>query len=108
MDTDYFSAFGIDKMIERLGIKEVNSGATTGTSWLKTTGVVTESLSPIDGKPIAQIRNVTLDEFEQVMNTAWKAFLIWRNIPAPKRGEVVRQMGNALRDYKDDLGKLVK
>ncbi len=107
MDTDYFSEFGIDKMLERLDIKAVNPGATTGTTWLETTGVVTESISPIDGKPISKIRNVTLDEFKKVMDTARDAFNKWRTIPAPRRGEVVRQIGNVLRDHKEDLGKLV-
>lgn len=107
MNTDEFSKFDIKGTLERLGITEINSGATTGTKWLDTTGMLAESISPLDGKPIAEVRNVTLDEYKQVMDTARQAFPVWRNIPAPKRGEVVRQIGNALRDYKDDLGKLV-
>ncbi|KPK88231.1 MAG: aldehyde dehydrogenase [Bacteroides sp. SM23_62_1] len=94
-------------MLGRLGIRENNPGATTGTEWIDTSGIVTESISPINGKSIAAIRNVTPDEFERVMHNAWQAFQVWRNIPAPRRGEVVRQIGNVLRDYKDDLGKLV-
>lgn len=107
MNHDNFSKFDINSMLERLDIKENNPGASTGTVWLDTSGMITESTCPIDGKSIAKIRNVTLNEFEKVMDTAQHAFHIWRNIPAPKRGEIVRQIGNALRDYKEDLGKLV-
>jgi len=107
MSTEYFSKFDISGMLKRLGIKGINPGATTGTLWLDTTGVITESLSPIDGKSIAKISNITIDEFNKVMDTAREAYNIWRTIPAPKRGEVVRQIGNALRDQKEDLGKLI-
>ena len=92
-----------------LGIKEVNSGASTGTEkgWLKTTGEKITSYSPIDGKPIASIIQATKVEYEHVIKTAQKAFCVWKEIPAPQRGNIVREIGNALRDYKDPLGKLV-
>jgi aldehyde dehydrogenase (NAD+) len=99
-----------DKVIQvlnRLGIQNVNSGATTGLNWLDTKGDVTESVSPIDGEVIARVTNATLEDYETVISTAEKAFASWRSVPAPKRGEVVRQIGMALREAKEDLGFLV-
>ena len=100
-------SYDILAMLQRLGIKELNPGATTGREWIDTTGDITESVSPIDGESIAKIRNVTLEEYEKIIQVAGEAFKTWRRIPAPKRGEVVRQIGLALREYKDDLGRLV-
>ncbi|MBN2134934.1 MAG: aldehyde dehydrogenase family protein [Acidobacteria bacterium] len=96
-------------VLKRLGIKDVNYGACTGKSgsWIKTTGAELVSYSPIDGKPIAKIIQATAEEYETVMKKAEESFLKWRMMPAPKRGEIVRQIGHALREYKEDLGKLV-
>ncbi len=94
-------------VLARLGIKEVNPGASTGLNWLDTTGDVTESVSPIDGEVIAKVNNATTGEYEEVMNKAAEAFSTWKSHPAPGRGEVVRQIGLALRESKDDLGFLV-
>ena len=88
-------------------IQDVNPGATTGTEWLDTSGETTESVSPIDGKAIAKVKNASKEEYEAVMNKAESAFVQWREIPAPKRGEIVRQIGLALREAKEDLGFLV-
>lgn len=99
--------FNIQELLKRLGIEEVNSGVTTGTKWFDVKGAVTSSESPIDGKEIAKVQNATLDDYETVVKKAQKAFRVWREIPAPKRGEIVRQIGLALRDAKEDLGKLV-
>ncbi|MCG8411555.1 MAG: aldehyde dehydrogenase family protein [Bacteroidales bacterium] len=99
--------FNIDRLLDRLGIQETNSGVTTGTNWFDTQGKVTVSVSPIDGKEIAKIKNATIDDYETVVKKAQEAFKIWREVPAPKRGEIVRQIGLALRESKDDLGKLV-
>lgn len=107
MNRQILTKYDIPGMLRRLGIKNINYGATTGTEWLKTSGDVTESISPIDGEPIAQIRNATLKDYEKVMTSAQNAFKIWRSLPAPVRGEVVRHIGNALRENKNDLGKLV-
>ncbi len=95
------------EVLERLGITEINSGVSTGTVWMNGSGDVTTSVSPIDGKEIARVRNATRDDYENIMRKAGKAFLSWRMIPAPARGEVVRQIGLALRKNKDDLGYLV-
>ncbi len=94
-------------LLDRLGIVDVNNGVTTGTTWVKTSGDITSSLSPINGTEIAKVSNATIDDYEMVVNKAQEAFSIWREIPAPERGEVVRQIGLALRQNKRDLGKLV-
>lgn len=94
-------------VLGRLGIKETNSGATTGLSWLDTKGDLTESVSPIDGEVIARVSNATAEDYEVVMKKAEEAFVSWKSVPAPHRGEVVRQIGLALRESKEDLGFLV-
>jgi len=90
-----------------LGIREINDGTSTGNKWLTSNGHKITSFSPVDGKEIASV--IATDEagYEEVMNKATEAFLQWRMWPSPKRGEVVRQVGEALRKYKEPLGKLV-
>ncbi len=95
------------ELLERLGIKDINKGVTTGTEWYDVKGAVTSSESPIDGKEIAKVQNATLEDYEKVIAKAQEAFKVWREVPAPKRGEIVRQIGLALREAKEDLGKLV-
>jgi len=95
------------EVLKRLGIEKTNSGVCTGSSWISTKGDTTTSYSPIDGKPIADVVNATSENLEQVITTAGKAFESWRMVPAPQRGEVVRQIGLALREAKEDLGYLV-
>jgi aldehyde dehydrogenase (NAD+) len=97
----------IPAILKRLGLSELNNGVCTGVDWSKTDGAITASVSPIDGSQIAQVRNATLDDYEMVMNKAQQAFKVWRTVPAPERGEIVRKIGLALRAYKDDLGALV-
>ncbi len=96
-----------NELLARLGIAEVNNGVTTGTQWLDVQGTVTTSISPINGEEIAKIKNATIEDYEKVVVKAQEAFKVWREIPAPERGEIVRQIGLALRESKDDLGKLV-
>jgi len=93
--------------LKNLGIDPVNAGASTGNGWLETHGEETSSHSPIDGSLIAKVKNATLDDYEHLMAKAQEAYLKWRIIPAPKRGEVVRQIGEALRKHKEELGYLV-
>ncbi len=93
--------------LERLGIKELNHGASTGSQWLETKGELLKSYSPGDGELIASVQQGTWDDYQKLMDQAQKAFEVWRMMPAPKRGEIVRQLGDALREYKEDLGKLV-
>jgi len=99
--------YGIAEMLETLGIKEINNGACTGTQWLPTNGDLLDSFSPGDGQKIASIQQATWDDYQKVVETAQEAFKYWQKVPAPKRGEIVRQMGDELRKYKEPLGKLV-
>ncbi|MCH7657086.1 MAG: aldehyde dehydrogenase family protein [Bacteroidetes bacterium] len=99
--------YNIREMLNNLGIKNINPGVSTGAQWMKSRGDVTSSISPIDGKEIAKIENASKEEYENVVKKAREAFKIWRKIPAPGRGEIVRQIGLALREAKNDLGKLV-
>ena len=93
-------------LLDKLGIKEINSGAFCGT-WLETKGPELKSISPIDGLALARVRQAEAKDYETVVMEAEKAFKIWRMIPAPKRGEIVRQIGLELRKHKEDLGRLV-
>jgi len=97
----------IKQVLDRFGIKAVNDGVCTGTVWFKTEGDITTSVSPIDNTEIAKVRNATIQDYEKVVKTAEEAFKIWREVPAPQRGEIVRQIGLAIRDAKEDLGYLV-
>src|SRR5512147_2929030 len=97
----------IKQALKELGIREVNYGACTGVQWLQTTGEKLTSFSPADGKAIADIVQATKQDYEAVMKQAKNAFLTWREVPAPKRGEIIRQIGLELRRYKEPLGMLV-
>ncbi len=99
--------FGIQEALSSLGIKKTNLGTSTGKKWLKTTGKLIESNSPADGKLIGAVYTADAKAFQQVVDTSKQAYKEWRKWPAPKRGEVVRQVGEALRKYKEPLGKLV-
>ena len=93
--------------LERFGIESVNKGICTGTKWFETKGSLSGSVSPVDETLIAEVQTATLDDYEMVIKQAQMAFKVWREIPAPIRGEVVRQIGLALRAAKEDLGMLV-
>ena len=97
----------IAKDLAALGITSTNSGVSTGTQWLKGEGNAVTSYSPVDGQAIASCTSASREEYEQLMTKAQEAFLSWRMVPAPKRGEIVRQVGDALRMHKEPLGKLV-
>lgn len=97
----------IAKVLKNLGINKTNMGASTGTKWIASKGEMIESYSPVDGKLIATVSSVDNSTYEKVVKTAHKAFKEWRLMPAPKRGEIVRQIGDALRAKKNDLGALV-
>lgn len=94
------------EVLERLGINEVNEGTSTGSNWFSN-GKIIESYSPVDGSLIGKFKTTTSEDYEKVIEAAEEAFKIWRAIPAPVRGEIVRQFGDRLRKYKADLGKLV-
>ncbi len=93
--------------LELLGIKTINEGVSSGTQTVKTNGDKIESYSPVDGKLIAATTSVDKEAYEKIIKQAEEAFLEWRTWPAPKRGEIVRQVGESLRKYKEPLGKLV-
>lgn len=93
--------------LQETGIMARQSGVSTGTKWLAGEGSDIESFSPVDGKRIASVTAATSGEYEQLIRTAEAAFLQWRTVPAPRRGEVVRQIGEALREKKQALGRLV-
>ncbi len=97
----------ISETLAELGIKEINSGACTGTKWLSTSGELIESYSPGTGELIGKVQQGTWDDYETIINTAQSAFKVWRLVPAPQRGEIVRQIGNELRKNKEPLGRLV-
>ena len=94
--------------LKRLGISAENDGTSTGTATFSTKNAAKlDSYSPIDNKLIGSVYSTTKDEYEQVITTSTAAFATWRMMPAPQRGEIVRQIGDALRANKDDLGQLV-
>ncbi|MEO9258015.1 MAG: aldehyde dehydrogenase family protein [Crocinitomicaceae bacterium] len=98
---------GIQEILNTLGIQEINKGASTGTYWFATRGEKIDSISPVDGELIASVTSASETDYEAVILKAQEAFKVWRTVPAPKRGEVVRQFGEKLRENKDALGKLV-
>jgi aldehyde dehydrogenase (NAD+) len=98
---------GIKEALKALGIKSSNPGVSTGSKWIKSKGPVLESYSPVDGNLIGKVQAGDKVAFEKVVAQSKKAFIEWRQVPAPRRGEVVRQIGDSLRQYKEPLGKLV-
>ena len=98
----------MDNILKDLGLKTVSKGTSTGQKWIgDTSSNLIESYSPVDGKLIGKVAATTKEEYEELVKTAQNAFKVWRTMPAPKRGEIVRQYGDALRKHKDALGSLV-
>ncbi|MEQ8470599.1 MAG: aldehyde dehydrogenase family protein [Marinoscillum sp.] len=97
----------ISTILKNLGVEASNPGAAIGSKWLPTRGAKITSFSPADGNAIADVTLADEDAYEKVVNASQEAFKTWRMKPAPQRGEIVRQIGEALRQKKDDLGKLV-
>ncbi|NDK57313.1 L-piperidine-6-carboxylate dehydrogenase [Pontibacter fetidus] len=98
----------ITDVLHQLGIKEVNPAYSTGLEWGGTEGRTTRDiLSPADGSLIASVNMATAEDYETIVSTAQEAFKVWRMMPSPKRGEIVRQIGEKLREHKEALGKLV-
>lgn len=95
------------EFLEKLGVKPINNGVSTGTKNWQGGGELLESYSPVDGKLIGTVQQATIQDYNKVAETAQNAFVSWRKIPAPQRGEIVRQMGNAFRENKHELGQLV-
>lgn len=99
----------ISEILQSLGIKDVNNGATSGGTkgWIKTNGKELVSYSPIDGKPIARVILADRQAYDILMEKAGKSFESFRMMPAPARGEMVRDIGNRLREKKEALGELI-
>ena len=95
------------EFLKALHIKSDNAGSGTGTEWITTSGEKIASYSPVDGQLIGTVQSADKVTYEKLIAKAEEAFRIWRTWPAPKRGEIVRQVGEALRQYKEPLGKLV-
>ncbi len=96
----------IKKTLKTLGINKINNGTSSGKNSFGN-GKEIKSFSPVDGKYIASVTETTKEEYEKIIASARVCFNIWRSIPAPKRGEYVRQYGQLLRKYKQSLGELV-
>ena len=90
----------IQKVLSALGIKDENHGAAVGTHWFATKGEKIDSYSPVDGKLIASVNAATTEDYEASILKGQEAFKSWRNVPAPRRGEIVRQFGEELRNQK--------
>mgnify|MGYP000093584755 CR=1 FL=1 len=98
----------IDQILKNLGIEALNSGYSTGLKHgTPKEAHSTDIFSPVDGKKIAAVSFASPVEYDLVIETAQHAFPVWRMMPAPKRGEIVRQLGDELRSHKDSLGALV-
>lgn len=100
------TSFGIDEALKELGIEAVNAGTSTGEKWISSDEHIA-SISPVDNSEIAKVSVTTKEDYDKVLETAKEAFKHWRTVPAPKRGDVVRQFGDELRRLKEPLGKLV-
>ncbi|HWB25644.1 MAG TPA: aldehyde dehydrogenase family protein [Chitinophagaceae bacterium] len=94
-------------ILAKLHINSHNKGVSTGTQWMESSGPVIESYSPVNGHLIGSVTGTDRQTYDAVVAKAQQAFAVWRMMPAPKRGEIVRQIGEALRSYKDPLGRLV-
>jgi aldehyde dehydrogenase (NAD+) len=96
----------MEQILKALGLDKVNNGVSTGLKSFGSAEVV-DSHSPVDGALVGSVRSASKDDYEQVISAAQAAFLYWREVPAPRRGEIVRQFAEKLREKKNELGKLV-
>ena len=97
----------IKKVLKSLGIESLSYGASIGDQWIKTRGEKIASYSPVDGQMIGEVIIATSQDYNQCIEAGLKAFSYWKMTPAPQRGEIVRQFGEALRQKKEALGALV-
>ncbi|WP_169978534.1 L-piperidine-6-carboxylate dehydrogenase [Tautonia rosea] len=97
----------IDDLLRRLGIRDGHSGACAGTWIDRPAGEPITSINPSTGDPIASVVSASIADYDTAVDRAIDAFHRWRTVPPPHRGEIVRQIGNALRQHKEDLGLLV-
>ena len=97
----------VKTVLKELGIKNKNLGVSSGSKWIKSSGKNIVSFSPVDGKKIGAVETANKSTFLELVETSKKAFTTWHKVPAPQRGEIVRQVGESLRQKKDSLGMLV-
>lgn len=95
------------KFLSQLKINKINNGVSTGLQWIKSKGAKLDSYSPVDSKLIASVTGADKKAYEQTLAKAQSAFTTWKQWTAPKRGEIVRQVGEELRKNKQALGELV-
>jgi aldehyde dehydrogenase (NAD+) len=100
------TGISIEPVLKKLGIQATNQGTSTGKDFFGS-GEILHSVSPVDGERMAGVSTTTAEDYNKVVRTAEEAFKWWRTVPAPKRGEIVRQFGERLRSYKQELGMLV-
>lgn len=105
--SEVMEATNIQEVLDVLGVKANNSGAAVGSHWFATRGEKIDSYSPVDGSLIGSVTSATSAEYEACIVKAQAAFKTWKMVPAPRRGEIVRQFGEELRKIKEPLGKLV-
>ncbi len=98
--------FGMKAALAQLGVKDINEGTSTGQQNFSN-GTLLESYSPVDGQLIGKVKQTTPEDYERAMQAATAAFKTFKMMPAPQRGELVRQFGDKLRKHKEALGKLV-
>lgn len=94
-------------IVKKMGLDDINPGAGTAGDWLECRGDFLESISPIDGRVIGRVKQASAEDYEVVAAGAGRAFKTWRMEPAPRRGEIVRQIGNAVRSCKKELAALL-
>ena len=97
----------MQKILKQLGLSAINNGTSTGLKAIASKGQKLDSYSPVDGKLIGSVHSTKRNDYDKVVETAQAAFKVWRKMPAPARGEIIRQMGNQLRELKQPLGELV-
>ena len=101
-------SINIKHVLDHLHINDINHAFSTGNTWGSSEdATIKDIVSPVDGKKIASVKFAMENDYNQVVMQSQKAFVSWRTIPAPKRGEIVRQIGEALRENKQQLGALV-
>ena len=97
----------INSILKELNLSKNNSGTSSGKNWIEVSGNLRKVFSPVDGNLISSIIETDEKNYHKIVLSSKKAFKDWRKIPAPKRGEIVRQIGNELRKKKNALGALV-
>jgi aldehyde dehydrogenase (NAD+) len=101
-------SLNISDILNRLHINDINDAFSTGSNWVSSpNAAIKDIVSPTDGKKIASVKFADAGNYNNAVEQAQKAFINWRTVPAPKRGEIVREIGNALRANKENLGALV-